>query len=47
MMPATFANHLKTQMFSAVTNYFSEFESGFAAMNEGSTGKVILNWLDA
>ena len=25
----------------------TEFEAGFAAMNDGSTGKVILNWLDA
>lgn len=26
---------------------YTEFEAGFAAMNEGNTGKVILNWLDA
>jgi threonine 3-dehydrogenase len=24
---------------------YTEFEAGFAAMNEGNTGKVILNWL--
>ena len=26
---------------------YTDFEEGFAAMNEGSTGKVILNWLDS
>jgi threonine dehydrogenase-like Zn-dependent dehydrogenase len=26
---------------------YTDFEEGFAAMNEGSTGKVILNWLEA
>lgn len=25
---------------------YTEFEQGFAAMNEGNTGKVILNWLN-
>lgn len=25
---------------------YTEFEAGFTAMNEGNTGKVVLNWLD-
>jgi len=26
---------------------YTDFEKGFAAMNEGNTGKVILNWLES
>lgn len=27
--------------------HYTDFEKGFAAMNEGNTGKVILNWLES